>query len=354
MKFYSLVVRSVKKITSKSIQVDLSIPEELKTIFIWNPGQFLRFKFEIDGQNVEREYSVCTAPFEGYISVAVKETANPFVSKYVQENVRAGDKLQVSAPMGTFGIPSRPNEKRTLVAFSAGSGITPVMSILKDTLQKEKGVNFYLFYGNAHEGEVMFKEELDRLKNKYPKNFFPYFFYSEQKTENKLFEGLLDEHKVELIINQIMDWDEVDEVLICGPKEMIVTLANAVYHHGIPKENIHYELYEPVEKVFHDDEIQRSKVKEVQLTFIHKGRTHTFIWMNNGSSLLDALLDNGIDAPYSCKGGVCGSCQCRKLEGDVHFGKNLVLTDEDIKNGKILTCAAYPKTDKLVITIDEQ
>ncbi|MDR2122459.1 MAG: 2Fe-2S iron-sulfur cluster binding domain-containing protein [Flavobacteriaceae bacterium] len=353
MNFYSLTVQNVEKLTSGSIRVDLDIPEELKTVFSWKSGQFLRFKFEIDGQNIEREYSICTAPHEGYISIAVKETSNPFVSGYVQKNVKTGDSLQISAPMGTFGIPSRPDEKRTLVAFSAGSGITPVISIIKDTLKKEEKVNFYLFYGNANEKEVMFKKELDQLQNRYPDNFFPHYFYSEQETENKLYEGMIDEHKVELIINQIVNWDEVDEALICGPKNMIITLANAVYNHGIPKENIHYELYEPVEKVFHDDKIQRSTVKEVQVTFIQGGNTYVLNWINNGSSLLNALLDSGIDAPYSCKGGVCGSCQCKKLEGEIHMGKNLVLTDENIKKGRILTCVAFPKTDKLVVSMDE-
>ncbi len=354
MNFYSLTVQNIKKLTSKSIQVDLSIPEELKSVFVWKPGQFVRFRFEIDGQNVEREYSICTAPYEGHISFAVKEVSKAFVSNYVQQHVKIGDKLQVSAPMGTFGIPSRPDEKRTLIAFAGGSGITPVMSILKDTLKKEQGVNFYLFYGNTSEQDVMFKLELDRLQNQYPENFFLHYFYSEQEMKDKFFEGFIDEHKVELIINQIVDWDEVDEVLICGPKEMILILANAVYHHGIPKKNIHYELYEPIEKVFHDDQIQRSTVKEVQVTFTYEGETRTMNWINNGSSLLEALLDSGIDAPYSCKGGVCGTCQCIKIKGDIILGENLVLTDDDIDNGKMLTCVAHPKTDKLVINMDEQ
>lgn len=352
MDFYSLTVKNVTQLTPKSIKIDLSVPDELKSVFIWMPGQFIRFQFEIDGQKVEREYSICTAPYERYISIAIKKTKTAFISDYVQNNIKTGDKVLVSAPMGTFGIPSRPNEKRTLVAFSVGSGITPIMSLIKNTLHTEKGVKFYLFYGNSNENEVMFKEELNYLQKKYPQNFSLYYFYSSQETEDKFFNGHLDEHKVELIINQIVDWDEVDEALICGPKEMILTLANAVYAHGIPKKNIHYELYEPVEKVFHDDQVQRSTVKEVKVTFTYEGKTQTINWINNGNSLLDALLDDGINAPYSCKGGVCGSCRCIRIEGDVFLGENLVLTEEDLKNKKILTCVAHPKTNTLVINMD--
>ncbi|MDR3273051.1 MAG: ferredoxin--NADP reductase, partial [Flavobacteriaceae bacterium] len=304
MEFYSLTVQNIQKLTAKSTKIDFSIPAELKNIFTWKAGQFLSFKFEIDNTPVVREYSVCTAPHEGFLSIAVKETARPFVSKYVQENVKIGDKLPVSAPLGNFGIPSRPNEKRTLAAFSAGSGITPVMSILKDTLHKEKDVNFYLFYGNADENDVMFKAELEEFRQKYPQNFHLYNFYSEQETDDNFFEGLLNEHKVELIINQIVDWDEVDEVLICGPKEMIVNLANAVYHNGIPKKHIHYELYEPIDQIFQNDEKEKSVVKEVEVTFTYEDENHTFTWKNNGSSLLEALLEKGFDVPYSCKGGV--------------------------------------------------
>ncbi|MGM5631499.1 2Fe-2S iron-sulfur cluster-binding protein [Apibacter raozihei] len=354
MKFYSLVVHNVKKLTSSTLQIDLLVPEHLKHVFIWKPGQFLRFQFTIDGEIIEREYSICTAPYENYISIAVKKTSHSLVSGYIQDNVRNGTFLNVSAPMGTFGIPSRPNEKRTIVAFSAGSGITPIMSIIKDTLYKEKGVNFYLFYGNSHEKEVIFKHELEELHQAYPENFFLHHFYSEQDIKDKLYKGILDEHKVELIINQIMDWDEVDEALICGPKEMIVTLANAIYGNGIPKKNIHYELYEPIEKVFYDEQIQRSTVKEVKVTYTYEGETRSMNWINNGSSLLDALLDSGIDAPFSCKGGVCGTCQCIKISGDVVLGENLILTEEDISEGKILTCVAQPKSEALVINMDEQ
>lgn len=353
MRFYSLRVQKVIRLTSGSVRFDLLIPEHLKSIFHWKPGQFIRFQFEINGEIVEREYSICTAPYEGYLSFAIKRTKNARVSKFVQEHIKEGVYVLVSAPIGTFGIPSRPDEKRTLAAFASGSGISPILSIIKDTLYHESGVRFYLFYGNTNEKEVIFKNELTKLREKNPNNFFPYFFYSQQKMQDKLFEGKLDAHKIKLIINQIMNWDELDEALICGPKEMIVILANAIYEHGIPKKNIHYELYEPVEKVFHDDKIKRSTVKEVKVTFTFRQSTKTMNWINNGSSLLTALLDSGVDAPYSCKGGVCGACICSKKEGEVYVDENLILTDNDLKNGKILTCMSHPKTETLIINLDD-
>ena len=353
MHFYSLCVQKLELLTSRSMRIDLSIPDELQSIFRWKPGQFIRFKFDIEGQSVEREYSICTAPYEGYLSFAVKKTPHAFVSKYIQENIKEGDQLLVSAPMGAFGIHSRPNEKRTIVAFASGSGIAPIMSICKDTLYHEPAVQLYLFYGNTNEEQTIFKDELINLNQEYPQNFFPHFFYSQQEVQDKLFNGRLDEHKVKLIINQILDWDEVDEALICGPKDMIVTLANAVYKHGIPKKNKHYELYEPLEKVFYDDKVKRSTVKEVKVTYTFKNTKQTMNWINNGSSLLRALLDSGVDAPYSCKGGICGACICTLKEGDVYVDENLVLTENDLKNGKILTCMAHPKSEKLIINLDQ-
>lgn len=353
MKFYPLTVKKVKPLTSISKSIDLQIPEELKAVFKWKPGQFVCLKFSINGEEVERDYSICNAPNNEYITLAIKKTKNPYISSYLNEHIKEGMHLQVSAPLGNFGIDSRPNEKRTLVAFSSGSGITPILSIIKDTLQKEKDVKFYLFYGNSEESDVMFKADLDLLRSKNPDNFFVHYFYSQQKVNDKFYEGQLDENKLKLIINQIVDWDEVDEVMICGPTSMIVTLANAVYKQGIPKINIHYELYEPVDKVFMDEEIVTSSIEEVEVTFTYEGETKSIQWLNNGTTLLDALLDMGIDAPYSCKGGVCGTCQCIKEGGDVILGENLVLTDEDIQNHKILTCVAYPKSNKLKINMDE-
>lgn len=353
MRFYSLRVQKVIPLTAGSVRLDLSIPEELKSIFRWKAGQFIRFQFEINGEIFEREYSICTAPYEGYLSFAVKKAKNAFVSEFVQNHVKEGDLVSISAPMGTFGIPSRPNEKRTLAAFASGSGIAPIVSIIKDTLYHEPNVQFYLFYGNTNENEAIFKDELTELQKQNPANFFPYFFYTRQEMQDKFFEGKLDAHKIKLIINQIMDWDELDEALICGPKDMIVTLANAIYEQGIPKKNIHYELYEPVEKVFFDDKVKRSTVKEVKVTYTFRKNTKTMNWINNGSSLLTALLDSGVEAPYSCKGGVCGACICAKTEGEVYLDENLVLTENDLNKGKILTCMAHPKTKTLTINLDE-
>src|SRR5690606_36487023 len=228
MEFHALKVALVKNLTKDSVQITFDIPEDLKSEFRFTSGQYIALY--ING--TRRDYSLCSNPLEDEWSIGVKAMKNGNISRFLTQELKTGDILKVSPPNGRFGIPSKPNDKRTLLAFAAGSGITPILSIIRYTLETEEWVNFYLFYSNKNPEKVMFMEELRALKQQYPENFHLHLFYSGHKQEDWLFEGRLDEHKFELILNQLVDINEVDEAMVCGPSEMIKVIANEIFNAG--------------------------------------------------------------------------------------------------------------------------
>jgi ring-1,2-phenylacetyl-CoA epoxidase subunit PaaE len=348
MKFNLLAVKEIIKLTADSVQITFEVPEELQAAYNYLPGQYITL--DINGER--RDYSLCVSPLNKEWSIGVKVQPNGKISNYLFENLKVGDQVKVSTPSGRFTIPTKPNEKRTLLAFTAGSGITPIMSMLEYTLQTEEWVNFHVFYVNKDENSVMFKDRLTELKQHYPNNVFVHNFYTRQDQENFIYNGRIDEKKFDLILNQIIDINEVDEAMICGPEQMILTLAKKINEAGIIEKHIHFEMFNPTIKtedifVKHEDGPQ-----SVQVTVTLDGETSEINW-EKGKNLVDALLDADIDAPYSCKGGVCSSCMCKITEGEVNIGDNFVLTDSDYEDGMTLACISRPKTATLSIDFDE-
>lgn len=349
MKFYVLKIKAVEQLTADAVQITFDVPTALHEEFSFIPGQYITL--DIDGER--RDYSLCTSPLNKTWSIGVKAMYNGKISTKLVNEVKVGDEIKVSTPHGRFTIPSKPNEKRTLIAFTAGSGITPILSIAEYTLQTEEWVNFNLFYVNKSEQSVMFKAQLAALQEKYPNRLNVYHFYTQQPQENFIFNGRIDEKKFDLILNQILDINEVDEAMICGPEEMIIALANKINEAGIIEKHIHFELFNPSikpETIFthHDD----NEVQEVQVKVTLDGEDREFVW-NREKNLIDAMLDHDIDAPYSCKGGVCSSCMCKVTEGEVNVGENFVLTDSDYADGMTLACISRPKTATLAIDFDD-
>ncbi len=347
MDFHKLQVESLKKLTPNSVEITLEIPDELKPEFQFKAGQYIT----LDMNGTRRDYSLCTSPLDGKWSIGIKSVTNGFISKFLNSDLKVGDHLMVSTPNGRFGIPSKPNEKRTLLAFAAGSGITPILSIIRYTLQTEEWVNFYLFYSNKTPQDVMFLEELSQLKAEFPQNFHLHLFYTQERLENWLFEGRLNAHKFELILNQLVDINEVDEALVCGPNEMIKEISNEIFKAGIPKKHIHFELFTTDSNPLDILPEEMDAPEDVKVTVVLDGDTHEVVW-NREKNLIDAMLDEDVDAPYSCKGGICSSCMCKLEEGEVHLAENYVLTDSDIEEGLILACISRPKTDKIRINFD--
>lgn len=350
MNFHNLKVKNIKKLTPASVRVDFEIPEELKTDFNFSAGQYVT----LDINGTRRDYSLCSSPLSGDWSIGVKEAKEGYISRFMNSELKIGDFLKVSTPRGRFGIPTRPDEKRTILAFAAGSGITPILSVIKYTLETEEWVNFYLFYSNRTPQDVMFKEEIKKIKEEYPYNFFPYNFYSQHKLDNWLFEGRLDAPKFQLIVNQLVDINEVDEAIVCGPNEMISVITDEVHSSGIPKENIHFELFTiPLELDKTETTVEESKELEtVEVTVELDGEISQLTW-DTSKNLVDAMVDAGIDAPYSCKGGICSSCMCKIEEGEVNLSENFVLTDSDHEEGIILACCSRPKSKEIRINFDD-
>src|SRR5690606_40820337 len=246
MEFHSLKVALVKNLTKDSVQITFDIPDDLKSEFRFTSGQYIT----LDINGTRRDYSLCSNPLEDEWSIGVKAMKNGNISRFLTQDLKTGDILKVSPPNGKFGIPSKPSEKRTLLAFAAGSGITPILSIIKYTLQTEEWVNFYLFYSNKNPESVMFLEEIKALQEQYPEQFHPHLFYTQHRLEDWLFEGRLDAHKFELILNQLVDINEVDEAMVCGPNEMIKEIFREIYNAGIPKKHIHFEQFVPDDNPF--------------------------------------------------------------------------------------------------------
>lgn len=348
MKFNLLTVKDIVKLTDDAVQISFEIPEDLHADYTFLPGQYITLN--INGER--RDYSLCVSPNDKKWSIGVKSQPNGKISSYLANELKVGDQLEVSTPAGRFSIPTRPNEKRTLLAFTAGSGITPIMSMLEYTLQTEEWVNFHIFYVNRDENSVMFKERLEELQQQYPENVFVHHFYTRQEQENFIYNGRIDEKKFDLILNQIIDINEVDEAMICGPEEMILTLAKKINEAGIIEKHIHFEMFNPTIKVEDVFDKEEDTPKSVQVTVTLDGETTEITW-DREKNLIDALLDADIDAPYSCKGGVCSSCMCKITNGEVHVGENFVLTDSDYEEGMTLACISRPKTDQLSIDFDE-
>ncbi len=347
MKFHKIKVESIDRLTPKSVQINFEIPNELKSEYSFKAGQYVTIEFD----GVRRDYSLCTSPLDGKWSIGVKEAPNGYVSHYLNRELKAGDFLKVSTPNGRFGIPTKPDEKRTIMAFAAGSGITPIISVMKYTLQTEEWVNFYLFYNNKTPEETMFYEELENLKKLYPNQLHIHYFYTQHQVEDWLYQGRIDAHKFELITNQLIDINEVDEALICGPNEMIEVISNEIFEAGIIKKRIHFELFTPIE----NEEMiieKEETLDEVEVTIHLDGEVSTMVW-DTSKNLVDAMLDEGLDAPYSCKGGICSSCMCILEEGEVELKENYVLTDADEEEGIILACCTRPKSKQIKINFDD-
>lgn len=348
MKFHLLKVKAIHRLTTDSVQITFDVPTFLHEDFAFLPGQYITL--DISGDR--RDYSICESPLNKEWSIGVKAMQGGKISNYLVNELKVGDELKVSTPNGRFTIPSKPNEKRVLIAFTAGSGITPIMSMAEYALQTEEWVNFHLFYVNKSSESVMFKDKLAELKATYGDKFMVHNFYTQEEQDNFIFNGRIDEKKFDLILNQIIDINEVDEAMICGPEEMIFTLSKKIKEAGIIEKHIHFELFTTAVKPETVFEKEDDEVNEVKVTVTLDGDVAEFTW-NRDKNLIDAMLDNDIDAPYSCKGGVCSSCMCKVKEGEVNVGDNFVLTDSDYEDGMTLACISRPKTATLSIDFDD-
>lgn len=360
--FHGLKIAKKEDLTKNTFSLELEIPENLKENFKFEAGQFVSIKFNADGKEVINDYSMTSAPYEEKMTLGIKINSQNGATAELYKNYQAGDELLVSEPSGRFTIVSKPSEFRTIVGFAAGIGITPILSHFKNILHNEPRTRLFLFLGNKSSEELIYRDLLDQLARQYGDRLQIFYFYSQEKAADQFFYGRLDAKKLNLIINQILHlddtdeesriWDAVDEVLICGKGEMIKTLANACYHHGIPKKNIHFELFEEFNDDIYPVEKEFPLIENVQVDFKMFGKNYQTELPNNKEKILQQLLIQKFNVPYSCKSGICGSCECTLEEGEVELLENEYLTEKEEAQGKILACMSIAKTKKIKLNFD--
>lgn len=346
--FHSLTIKEVVRETPKSVSIVFNVPEDLKDTFKFTAGQYITIKKEIDGEELRRSYSICSTPNSGELKVSVKEVADGRFSSYANNELKAGDSLEVYLPEGKFTFtPSADAGHRTYAAFAAGSGITPIMSIIKTALTEEEHSKFVLVYGNRTPEETIFFKELLELQASYPDRFFVEFVYSRTQNENSFF-GRIERSTVNFVMKNKFKGHNFSDVYLCGPEEMIDLVSEVLQENKLPKENIHFELFSSSE----EGEVEANLDGKTQITVIVDDEEKTFI-MDQKKNILDAVLDEDLDAPYSCQGGICSSCIARITEGKAEMAKNQILTDDEVEEGLTLTCQAHPTTPTIRIDYDD-
>ncbi len=361
-KFHPLKIAKKADLTKNTFSLELEIPENLKDNYTFEAGQFVSVKFLSEGKEIINDYSMTSAPYEEKICLGIKINSQEGSTADLYKNYNIGDQLFVSEPNGRFTLVSKPSEFRTIVGFAAGIGITPILSHFKNILHNEPRTRLFLFFGNKNSQELIYRDLLDNLARTYHNRLQIHYFYSQEKTSHQLFYGRLDAKKLHLIINQILHlddtdeestiWDAVDEVLICGKGEMIKTLANACYHHGIPKKNIHFELFEEFNDAIYPQEKEFPLIENVTVDFKMLGKDYHTQLPDNREKILQQLLIQNFKVPYSCKSGICGSCECTLVEGEVELLENEYLTEKEEAQGKILACMSIAKSKKIKLNFD--
>ncbi|QXP65999.1 ferredoxin--NADP reductase [Polaribacter sp. AHE13PA] len=344
--FHKINIHEVIRETADAVSLVFKIPGNLKSKFAFHAGQYLTLKKTINGKEVRRAYSICSSPSDSYLKVAIKAVENGTFSTYATTELKEGNFIEISEPEGLFTLETKPN--KNYIAFAAGSGITPILSMVKDVLENEVSSTFTLIYGNKTVADTIFKEELDVLKEANPDRFNLHYICSREQLEGSLF-GRIDKAHTNFYINNSYKNTSFDAAFLCGPESMIDEVSATLTERGFAKENIHFELF-----TTSIDEEAVAEIKEgTTEVIVMLDDEETTFTMNQTDDLLSASLRNNLDAPYSCQGGVCSTCMCKVTEGNAIMVKNSILTDSEIEEGLVLACQAYPTTSKISIDFDD-
>ena len=344
--FHKVHIQEIRQETADAVSVVFKIPEHLKADFSFKSGQYITLQTLINNENVRRAYSICSTPESGEIRVAIKKVEKGVFSTYATTHLKVGDEIEAAAPEGRFLL--TPGVDNNYIGFAAGSGITPILSMLKTVLETETTANFTLIYGNKSVADAIFFEELNSLKETYADRFKLHYIYSRENVKNSL-RGRIDGNVTNYFVKNMYKETSFNAAFLCGPEEMIKDVSKTLEKNKIAKENIYFELFTTAA-----DKEKVAQVKEgtTEITVLLDDEKTTFI-MSQTDDILAANLRNDIDAPYSCQGGVCSSCLCKVTEGKAVMVKNSILTDGEIEEGFVLACQAYPTTPKITIDFDD-
>lgn len=359
-KFHSLKIKDIRKETDQCVSIAFDIPAELREEFEYTQGQYITLKMNINGEELRRSYSACSSPVaDADLRIAVKAVENGRVSGKLNNGISAGDTIEVMRPMGNFYVDMPAEKTMRIAAFAAGSGITPVMSLLKTALKVNDSNTFTLFYGNRDRNQIIFKDELDDLKLTYGNRLQVIHILSREETEDPMFSGRISAEKCNDLLTRFNEAATADHYFLCGPFEMIESVRGSLMDKGISKEKIHFELFttETPQEIEGDqpaaekEEGGDTPVASSKVMVILDGE-ETEVEVTDADNILDAVLDAGLDAPYACTGGSCCTCRAKVLKGKVIMDVNYALTDKEVEDGYILTCQSHPTTVEMTVDYD--
>jgi len=346
--FHNLSIKNITRETPQAVSITFDTSKVEKDAFSFTPGQYLTLKTTIEEKEIRRAYSICSSPKSNILKVAVKELKDGTFSVLANQQLKVGDVLEVHPPEGNFVLHTDQSSNNTYAAFAAGSGITPVMSMIKAVLEEEPNSRFILVYGNKNPEETIFHKELLALRDQYQDRLFIEFVYSQSRQDNAHF-GRIEKSTVNYVLKNKFKDTSFKAFYLCGPEEMIKKVSDVLSENGIEKDAIHFELFTSSTET---TEIESNLDGKTDITIFVDDEEFKFV-MDQKKTILDAALDQDIDAPYSCQGGVCSSCICKVTEGTAIMEKNSILTDGELAEGLILACQAHPTSATVKIDFDD-
>ena len=353
--FNNIKVADIYKETKDTVVITFDIPEDLQSTFKFKQGQHLTLRKEINGEDIRRNYSLCTSPIDNQWKVAVKTIRGGVFSNYAFNELKKGDELQVMPPHGEFYVEVDGTASNNYVAFAAGSGITPILSIIRTHLLLEPKSTFKLFYLNRMVKSIIFKEELEQLKNQFFGRFQVFYFLTKEKRDIPFLNGRFDKEKLAVLTKTFIDIPDTNHAFICGPQDMIFLIRDELQAAGLDKDKIHFELFftgSSEEENKHIAEVLDEKADGTKVTIIDGGKEFHFVMDDDFDNILDGALSAGADLPFACKGGVCSTCKCKVLEGEVKMKVNYALEEKEVVQNFVLSCQAVPITEKVVVDFD--
>ncbi len=353
--FYPIQISEIQKETKDCTSITFDIPEEHKDKFLYKQGQHLTLKASINGEEVRRSYSLCSSPIENKWQVAVKRINGGIFSNYANDVLKPGDVLELMPPLGSFYVEVDPSKAKNYIVFAAGSGITPVLSIIKTHLAAEPNSTFKLFYLNRNAKSIIFKEEIEALRNTYFGRLEIFYFLTKEHRDIPILNGRFTADKIQELTSKLINVEDVDACFLCGPEEMIFLIRDELVNAGLSKDKIHYELF--FSGVTEEDkkraaEAVEHKFEGTKVTIIDGGKEFHFGMEDDYDNILDGALAAGADLPFACKGGVCSTCKCKVVEGTVEMKVNYALEENEVARGLVLSCQAVPTTEKVVVDFD--
>ena len=352
-RFHRLAVSDLRRETADAVSLTFAIPKELAEDYRFSPGQYLTLRTMMDGEEVRRSYSICSGPDDGELRIAVKKIDGGAFSNWAADELKCGDELDVMTPTGRFGVTAAPDQARVYVGFAAGSGITPILSIIKGVLAREPDSRFFLFYGNRSASGMLFREALEELKDRFIERLSVFHVISGEEQDIPILHGRLDGEKVRVLLRSLVSWQDVDHVFICGPSGMSEDIEATCRAIGIAENRIHVERFvsefggKPRPKMV----VPPTAPPKAFAALIIDGKRRE-VPIAEGEAILDAALRAGVDLPFACKGGMCSTCRARLVEGKAQMEVNYSLEPWELEKGFILTCQARPVTDRVVVDYD--